>query len=208
MEGLASTLATNAVLSAPIAAVGGLLFVIFFGGIIAIVFYIFKSIGVYRISKNLGVKAPGLGWLPLFDWLILGRAADHIRKRDGAAHSGFGGWIFVLSIAVLAGNIAEIVALGKITVNTFMDKINETMTTVAWFLPVVLVVGACSIAVLVLQLIVLGFVYKELSSVHVALFILSLIFSFLIPVFLFAIRKNGMKVVKKEEEVPQFEGLS
>lgn len=206
MEKLAALISAELALAVPVAVVA-VLFVVFFGGIIVILFYIFKSVGIYRIAKTLGVKAPGLGWLPIFDWLILGRSADHIRKKEGAEHSGLGGWIFFLYILFIAGEIAQIVALGKITIDNIADKYVQAIETEVWFLPVVIVTGFIAVVIVVLQLIVLAYVYKAFSGAHVALFVLSFFFAWLIPVFLFAIRKNLSKKEKKKEE-PQFEGLS
>ncbi len=196
MKTFAGFIAAKTAITIPAALLGGLLFLLLFGGVVVLLFYIFKSVGIYRIAKDQGVKAPGLAWLPIFDLLILGRSADHIRKKDGAEHSGFGGWIFFLSLIIIAGSIAITIATGK-TSNSF-GMIKAAMLTHGWLLPVLIVVLCCSLALIVLEIVVLGFVYQELSKAHVALLILSLIFSFLTPVFLFAVRKNG----KKKEEEP------
>lgn len=197
-----STIANVVAIPATLAT--SVLILLLFGAVIVILFYIFKSIGIYRMAKNKGVKAPGLAWLPIFDWLILGRTADHIRKEEGASHSGFGGWIFLLTIVIIVGDIAQINILGNITIANFSESFSKAALNIIWFLPVMALCALCTIAVLVLKLIVLFYVYKECSSAYGALFIISFFFSFLIPVFLFAIRKNAKQ---KEEPYETVDGV-
>ncbi len=203
MKTLAGLISAKLAIAIPTALVGGVLFLLAFSGILVILFYIFKSVGIYSIAKNRGVKAPGLAWLPLFDWLILGRSADHLRKEDGAKHSGIGGWIFFLSLVVLAGDVAGYTVLGTLTKDNATAKIQHAISTIAWFLPVMIIVAACSITLIVLKIVSLGYVYEALTKAHVALLILSIIFAWLIPVFLFAIRKRG-----KKKDDPPFEGFA
>lgn len=174
----------------PAALLGGVLFAILFGGVLTILFYIFKSIGIYTISKRRGVSAPGLGWIPILDRFTLGRVADDIRKRDGAKHSGFGVWILILELVELAGGISIGTIVGKFATGSLASTVSKSIAYAAWIIPVAVVMGMCAIALIVLELIVLAYVYKLFSGAYIALVLLSFFFSFLIPIFLFAIRKN------------------
>lgn len=183
----------------PAAFLGITIFAILFGGVLAIVLYIFKSIGIYTISKRRGVKAPGLGWIPILDQFTLGRTCDDIRRKSGAKHSGFGGWILVLELIELASGIAIVVLTGKTVAATFGDALQNAITYTSWLLPLLIFDAICAVVLVILELIVLAFVYKSLSGAHVALFLLSFFFAFLTPIFLFAIRKNDRRDDKYED---------
>ena len=54
-------------------------------GILAVITYIFSSLGFYTLAKRRGIRAPGLAWIPIggVRW-ILGSLADQYASLTGS----------------------------------------------------------------------------------------------------------------------------
>ena len=57
-------------------AAGALIFVLLIVIGVAVLFYVFESLGFYAIAKRRGVANPGLAWVPVASYWIMGCIAD------------------------------------------------------------------------------------------------------------------------------------
>lgn len=161
--------------------------------ILTIVLYIFQSIGLYGIAKKRGIPAPGLAWVPMLNMYMLGKIADRVRLGCGAAKSCLRKWILGLSIAEGVFSFAAGFIKGSgIQVN--LAEMEHTQ--MVWYLVLFFIGIILLIALLVLEYVALFHVFRSCSEKYVAMFVLSLIFVVLMPIFLFAVRKQERNLIQ------------
>lgn len=177
--------------------------------LIGIGFFIFNGFGIYRISKNAGIKAPWLAFVPIFSTFALGKIAEKYVKRDGKRSAKFGGWLltlnilmFLLLIAFIVFLVIGIINIGVVADNAVTEDINLNLSDFAKFIPVVIIyflVIGISIAYYVTYYVALWRIYAMLDNSNATLFIvLSILFSIVIPFFMFFSRKNTLKTTYAE----------
>ncbi len=186
-------------------AVYGVIFA--FAAVIGLVFYIFQSIGLYKMAKTLGFAHPWMAWVPLLNTYTLGKIGSKYIKRDGRPSAKFGGWLLGLEIGLFAVVVALIVAvvmtvIGAIGMGTMgTDTPNSAFLggVVSLILTYVGLMGI-GIAYSVVYYIALWRMYAIFSESNATVFlVLSILFDFTTPFFIFAIRNN----VPSFNRVPQ-----
>ena len=134
----------------------------------AIIFlYIFYALGLYRIGKNRRIPLSWLSWIPVADFYVLGAAADDMRGRR-----------FYQIICPALGAAAA--GFGITGLTAAMDN------AAVFFTLAILLAVACAVFLYV----ALYWVYAGLVRAPVPLLVLSVIFAFLIPIFLFVLREK------------------
>lgn len=132
---------------------------------IGFVFYIFLAVGLMGIAKQTGTSGGWMAWLPIFNIYLIGKLG--INKVFGWA-------LVVLLFLGGTGNVevnGETVATGSLLPAPF--------NTIA------------SLIMGVLLILSLHKIYKRVSDKAVVMTIFSILsFGLLVPIFLFAIRKN------------------
>ncbi len=85
--------------------------------VIALIFYIFESAGLYTLAKRRGIHYPGLAWVPVArDW-VMGSLSDQYAMRLGQNKSyrkvlpALGAVVTILAVLVLSFTIQFIVRL-------------------------------------------------------------------------------------------------
>lgn len=63
---------------------------------VAIVAYVFQSIGLYTLAKRRGIKRPWLAWIPVGDYWIIGSISDDVRLRNKSELNHRRVWLAVL----------------------------------------------------------------------------------------------------------------
>ncbi len=53
------------------------------GILLGIMCYIFQAVALYSMAKSQGIKAPGIAWIPIINFYLLGKVADVIGKAQG-----------------------------------------------------------------------------------------------------------------------------
>lgn len=149
------------------------LFATAFGLIAAggILLYILWSLAVTRIAKNRGVRFAWLAWLPIANLYVFGRCADDERGRR------FYAWICPLLLgSAMVSFIGAAAASG-----------GDVLSSGALFVTICIVLLA---AALVYFYMALSWVYTSLVKKPTAILVLSIVFPFLIPIFLFVLREK------------------
>lgn len=133
--------------------------------------YIFFALGLMQIARNRKVPLPWLSWIPIANLYILGACADDERGgiRYGVLCPAFlAGAAVCFSIAYVGG-LGDVFAAGPVLVAVSFGLM---------------------ITDVVLTFIALGWIYRSISKIPAALTVLSVIFGFLIPIFLFVLRNR------------------
>ena len=177
-------------------------------GILSIVMYIFSSLGFYTLAKRRGMRAAGLGWIPIggTQW-ILGSLSDQYASLTGAKlrcsrHILLWGELVLTAAAipllVFAIQLLTATLAGQ-DVTMQLMQLNGVQT----------LLNLASIALSVMFYIALYKVYKSCDPKHAVLFlVLSIIFNVTMPFFVFACRNKDLGMPQPEggdgEQLPEY----
>ena len=190
-----------------LAVLGVISIVAVFVGLVALVGYIFQSIGLYTIAKNRGINNPWLAWLPIGNYWIAGSIADQYQYVVNGQVKNRRKTLLILSVASLVvSSLMESAAVGGAVM--FSGEVN--MDSLAILGPVGLladlVTSGLEIATFVFWQIALYDLYTSCNPKNNVLFlVLGIIFGVTIPYFIFFSRKKelGMPPRKTGYEEPQ-----
>lgn len=185
--------------------------------IISVVAYVFTALSLYTIAKRRGIRNPWLAWIPVADVWVFGSLSDQYRyvvKREIKSKRKA-----LLPLCIVSGILSTVVfvlvfillvaALAFSMGSSSMASMLEQMAP----LPTILVVLSLPCAGTLVAYAILY--YKALYDVYtscdpgnrVAYLVLSILFSFTKPVFLFICRNkdNGMPPRRSESvnDTPQ-----
>lgn len=178
-------------------------------GILAVITYIFSSLGFYTLAKRRGIRAPGLAWIPIggVRW-ILGSLADQYASLTGSKlrcsrHILLWGELVLTAAAipllVFAIQLLTATLAGQ-DVTMQLMQLNGVQT----------LLNLASIALSVMFYIALYKVYKSCDPKHAVLFlVLSIIFNITLPFFVFACRNKDLGMPQPDggesELLPEYE---
>ena len=149
--------------------------------VFALVFYVFKGIGMYTISRRRHLSASALAWIPFISMFKLGQIADDaVLKKPELIDSIYRG-----DFDILQRHAQEAVSDPVFYVGIAIAAISYILLAIAT----------------VFLNVSLFHIYKSCSGKYIVLFVLSLVFSFLYPIFLFAVRRNDSPIWYKTEPV-------
>ena len=168
--------------------------------------YIFQSVGLYTIAKRRGIRNPWLSWLPIGNMWILGSISDQyqylvkgrIRNRRKALV-----WLmaaivlgaFVTCVSVCASIFSEVIGY---TAGEMLFGVSMGVVLVAW-----LVILIVEITAVVLQYMALYDLYRSCDPGNSVLnLVLSILFGFLLPLFIFVCRKKDLGMPPRKTEAP------
>lgn len=177
----------------------------FIGSAIGLVLYILNALGIMKMSASLNISNGWFGFIPILSVFQLGRIGQRYILRDGRKSAKFGIWLLVLEISkfILGIVLAVANALFIYSTITFAEDavLNDTSMSIDMFsgiIPVIIVgfiVFAVGILYAILYYVNLWRVYAIFDIPNATLFlVLSILFSFTTPIFLFIIRKRVPKV--------------
>lgn len=181
--------------------VGGLLAaVVILSLMIRLIFHVFRSVGLYRIAKNRGIRHAWLAWIPVGSAWILGNISDQYRYvvKGRINHRRFVLlWLTVASTALsIAASVLSVdvllAALSRFLFNA--GRVNQIR--MAAFTAVSSVEAIVALVCLVFHYLTISDLYASCTKRYRVLYlVLSIVFKFLEPVFLFLCRD-------KEEGMP------
>lgn len=184
--------------------------------LIALVFYLFESIGVCKMAKSAEIKNPWLSFVPVARNWVFGTLAEKYKKKNGVKSARFGIILTVLSVI-------ELVCAAVMTV--FMIIVTKDILGVAYdaaesstevtpeqlaaLIPIIIiyfVLIAVSIANLIITYIAMWRIYSSFDKANATLYIvLSVLFSISAPIILFIIR-NRKPEFDPNSNMPYFSG--
>ena len=170
--------------------------------LVAVVGYIFQSVGLYTIAKRRGIKNPWLAWLPWVGYYwIAGSIADQYQYVVNGAVKNRRMILLVLSVAmVLVSSLAGSVAVGGLYlgVGKNLEHFAALGTMGTAF---ELAYSALELATFVFWHIALYDLYTSCKPKNNVLFlVLGIIFGFLVPFFIFACRNKEEGMPPRREE--------
>lgn len=167
---------------------------------IRLILHIFRSAGLYRIANNRGIRHAWLAWIPVGNAWIQGNISDqyHYVVKGRINHRRFVQlWLTVantaLRIAAAVLSVPVLVAaLSRFVLN--VGRVNQVW--MAAFTAVSSVEAIVALVCLVFHYLTISDLYASCSKrYHVLYLVLSIVFKFLEPLFLFLCRH-------KEEGMP------
>lgn len=205
MANFSSMLAENSELQEAISLFAVTLLV---SGIIGLLLYIFNGIGLMKMSNSLGLKHGWISFIPVANIYALGRVAQNYVKKDGRKSAKLGAALLTLYIIMFVISIIFFVFLGIALVTVFqlassavLDNSTMNIEMFSSFIPVIVfyfVFMAVAIAYIVVYYVALYKIFDMFSN-HGALFtVLSIFFTSLAPIFIFAIRNGDPKRTYEE----------
>lgn len=177
---------------------------IFFCGtaaIICVALFILRGFGIFNISKRMELKNPWICFIPVADTYALGRIAEKYQRADQKKPTNFkmllpimntiGYVLAVIFISLLFSAISSVLDSAKLAIEA--DKA-MTMADFKVLIPVFIVYLFALTSFIVfkaLYFISLWRVYAIFNKAMATRYIiLSVLFSFLIPFFLFTLRND------------------
>lgn len=180
-------------------------FIVLFG--VALVMYLLESIGVYKMSKNMGLSNPWMAFVPIANHYALGRIAEKYIKNDGRPSAKFSKILLTLCIITLVVAIAFVVfifvlvfleaaSIPEVDAVMYSEEMAATMAFTI-ILPILLgylVILGVSIAFSVVWYVALWRVFALYDDKNATVYlVLSIFFGFLCPIFLFMLRNRQPK---------------
>ncbi|MBQ7089721.1 MAG: hypothetical protein IJN82_01245 [Clostridia bacterium] len=150
---------------------------------LAVLFYLFTAFGLYRMGKNRGMTNAYLAFIPVADVYYVGALSDQINAANGKQTNIrvklFSFYLVYFGCNLISGLFQGFaLATGMLQGAAFMSVFS-------------LIVTAFSIVYTVFFYIALYAIYKEYSPNRAAAFlVLSILFSFTMPFFIFALRNK------------------
>lgn len=203
-EGMASNIGT---------AIFGIMFVVL--GLvlaIAVVMYVFQSLGLYTIAKRRNISNYGLAWVPVVNMWIIGRLADQYDDARNGKNMKLRHvllWvyialylIYIIFAVILFSWSFEIAGAAMIFGGDLpMDMLTSSMGTFAGVGILSTVVSILSIVGVVFYFMALYRIYRSCSpKSSTVLTVLSILFSVIIPFALFSLRNKDLGYVEINEE--------
>lgn len=167
-----------------------------FLGIISLVMYLLQAFGLYGMAKGSGISAPWRGFIPFANTFLFGKIAERYVKKDGKKSAKFGGLLLafeiltlVLAFVTIAFTISMIFVLAAAENETDLAY-SIVAPMVAMFISCFVLMGV-SIAYIVLYYVALWRIFTTFDYNNATVyFVLSILFSFLGPIFLFVLRNK------------------
>ena len=177
-------------------------------GIIGLLLYIFNGIGLMKMSNSLGLKHGWISFIPVANIYALGRVAQNYVKKDGRKSAKLGAALLTLYIIMFVISIIFFVFLGIALVTVFqlasgavMDNSTMNLEMFSSFIPVIVfyfLFLAVAIAYIVVYYVALYKIFDMFSNYGVLFVVLSIFFTSLAPIFIFAIRNGAPKRTYEE----------
>ena len=175
----------------------GIMLVYFaFFGIIALVMYLLEAFGLYGMAKGSGIGRPWRGFIPFASTFLFGKIAERYVKKDGKKSARFGGLLLAFEILTLVlAFVTMAFVIGMIFVLATAES--ETELTNSIIVPMFAMLISCfvlmgvSIAFVVIYYVALWRIFTAFDYNNATVyFVLSILFSFLGPIFLFVLRNK------------------
>lgn len=188
-----------------------LVIVLVFVVILALLYYLFEAIGLYKIAKNRGYKNAWMAFVPIASSYLIGGIADHINSCSGK-QSSWRIWMLIASIFSVVSSVfvsvfafqymEEIIQLAYYGNEPAIWDIYGRMMAVSGISSIV------SIACMVISYIVLYKIYRDYSQNATVFLVLSILAPNLFgiqlsPFFLFALRNKPSASIAYQQWIKQ-----
>lgn len=161
---------------------------------IGVVSYVFRALSLYTISKRRGIHNPWLSWIPVGDMWILGSISDQYQYVVKGKVRNRRKVLLGFTIALLALVVVMYISLIAMLIQAFADpSMAAGIGSILQILLAALGMIAVSIAAIVYQYLAVYDLFRSCEPDNAVLFlVLSILFGFLEPIFLFIGRKKDL----------------
>lgn len=173
---------------------------------VGLVCYILNAVGLYRIAKRRGIHHAWLAWIPIGSEWLLGSIADHyqyiakqkITKRRKA--------LLILDILLCVISVVLVVAVVAVIMGMSMDPVGLGSSVVSFLIMGVgyLALLGLSVALMVFYYIACFDLFRSCKPGNEVLFlVLGIIFSAIMPIFIFVCSKSDAGMPERRQPAPQ-----
>ena len=175
----------------------GIMIVYFaFLGIILLAMYLLEAVGLYGMAKNSGISRPWRGFVPFANTFLFGKIAEKYRRRDGKRSAKFSVLLLVFEVLTLIFSITTMAFVISM-ISVLATSYNDSELNASIVVPMIAMLACCFVLIGVLIAYVVIY-YVALWRIFTAFdynnatvyFVLSIVFSFLGPIFLFVLRNK------------------
>lgn len=174
--------------------------------IIALAMYLLEAVGLYGMAKSTGFSSPWRSFIPFANTFLFGKIAEKYQRRDGKRSAKFGGLLLAFEILTLIFSIATMAFVISM-ISVLATSYNDSELNASIVVPMIAMLACCFVLIGVLIAYVVIY-YVALWRIFTAFdynnatvyFVLSILFSFLGPIFLFVLR-NKQPVFDQREHL-------
>ena len=175
----------------------GIMIVYFaFLGIILLAMYLLEAVGLYGMAKRSGISRPWRGFVPFANTFLFGKIAEKYRRRDGKHSAKFSVLLLVFEVLTLIFSITTMAFVISM-ISVLATSYNDSELNASIVVPMIAMLACCFVLIGVLIAYVVIY-YVALWRIFTAFdynnatvyFVLSIVFSFLGPIFLFVLRNK------------------
>lgn len=175
----------------------GIMIVYFaFLGIILLAMYLLEAVGLYGMAKNSGISRPWRGFVPFANTFLFGKIAEKYRRRDGKRSAKFSVLLLVFEVFTLVFAVVCF-AFTVSMIFLIIDSSGESELGAEIVAPMFAMLISClvlvgvSIAYAVMYYVALWRIFAAFDYNNTTVYlVLSIVFSFLGPIFLFVLRNK------------------
>ena len=175
----------------------------------SVVSYILCGIGLQTIAKRRGIPNPWLSWVPVANVWMFCRISDHYQHevKGKTTHRGKTFLWTYIPACILLMIVVNVLVVMMVTTMGFTMIDGESAMQMLAVLMVILLLDLVAlglvIAAAVIQYIAAFDIYRSCKPDKAVMFlVLSIIFSYPMPFFIFACRNDDLGMPPKPEELP------
>lgn len=168
---------------------------------VALALYILRAVGIYKMALNAGIKQPWIAFVPVANAYTFGLIAEKNNRKNTTEKTKFSVVLLTLRIIgtvfFVAAAVTFVIATSKILTFAYTAYENDTKLSLealgSIVLPIVLfaVFTLVTLAFIIIRYIALWRIYNAYDSSNAAAYtVVSVLFNFTDPIFLFILRNR------------------
>lgn len=168
---------------------------------VALALYILRAVGIYKMALNAGIKQPWIAFVPVANAYTFGLIAEKNNRKKTTEKTKFSVVLLTLRIIgtlfFVAAAVTFVIATSKILTFAYTAYENDTKLSLealgSIVLPIVLfaVFTLVTLAFIIIRYIALWRIYNAYDSSNAAAYtVVSVLFNFTDPIFLFILRNR------------------
>lgn len=168
---------------------------------VALALYILRAAGIYKMALNAGIKQPWIAFVPVANAYTFGLIAEKNNRKKTTEKTKFSVVLLTLRIIgtvfFVAAAVTFVIATSKILTFAYTAYENDTKLSLealgSIVLPIVLfaVFTLVTLAFIIIRYIALWRIYNAYDSSNAAAYtVVSVLFNFTDPIFLFILRNR------------------
>ena len=178
----------------------------------SITMYVLHGLGLYNIAQRRGIYRPWMAWVPVANMWILGSISDQYQYVSKSKVRSCRKLLLGLMIATYALLIVFWICYAAFMVRTLGSAIDGNFETSQMLQSLLSMLGVCAvmfvvaIVTTVFQYVAYYDLFQSSNPNNATVYlVLSILFSFLLPIFVFCCRKKDLGMPPKKSAAVQTE---